>query len=126
MARKPKAPKATQAAQPPVEPEETKNKSDHAPITAENIDPAFVYEITTDSEGTRGLGMVVNFTHHPDTKEWIPDLRQRKRFFVFKPGKEYKAYTMPIDEAVTKRMTQAYRKGPEEQRQLDNWIRENY
>ncbi len=105
----------------PAEPE-TGNPQAYATITVENIDPAFVYSIDTDKNGTRGKGMVVMLNGDRETGQWEPDQNKRKRFFVFEPGAQYQQYTMPMDMAVGANIKREGRVTEKEQELLKRWL----
>src|SRR5687768_7415996 len=93
-------------------------------VTAQNLDPAFIYEIDI-TPTIRGRGFVVRTTHDPATRSWLPPSEERRRFFVFH-APEQAPFIMTIDEAVAKNISRDQRVGPMEVAAWQEWMTHNY
>lgn len=94
-------------------------------LTAQNIDPAFMYSIDT-GPNVRGHGFVVRVSHEPKTLERIEDGKELRRFFVFQGGAGYGQFTMPLDEAVAANIQKEGRLTSTELDSWNNWMAVNY
>lgn len=96
-----------------------------AALTAQNIDPAFVYSIGTNKQ-PKGLGFVVRVSHEPATLERLPLDADRRRFFIFEPveGQEQRAIT--IEDAFALGITSLRRKDRDDQIAWEQWMSVHY
>lgn len=96
-----------------------------ATLTAQNIDPAFVYSIGT-SEQLRGAGFVVRVSHDPHTLERLPLDADRRRIFIFEPVEGQEQRTLTIEDAFALGLSPLRRKDRDDQLAWEKWMSIHY